>query len=83
MHPSLFAGGSWTSYQIFKGGGGLTLPQFLEGAAGKGWGDFLKGGGGCNFLTKNKLKSGTFNAKKVYKQELFVLLWLRIQTGKI
>ena len=43
------------------------MPQFLEGAAGKG-------GGGCNFLTKNKLKSGTFNAKKVYKQELFVLL---------
>ena len=29
---------------------------------------FLRGGS-CSFLTKNKLKSGTFNAKKVYKTE--------------
>ena len=30
-------------------------------------------GGDCNFLIKNKLKSGIFNDKKVYKQEFFVL----------
>ena len=71
--PLFLLGGVEPPTKFSRGGGGLTLPQFLEGAAGKGWGDFLKGGG-CNFLTKNKLKSGTFNAKKVYKQELFVLL---------
>ena len=29
--------------------------------------------GGCNFSTKDKLKSGIFNDKKVHKQEHFAL----------
>ena len=30
--------------------------------------------GGCSFSTKNKLKSGIFNDKKIYEQECFALL---------
>ena len=34
--------------------------------------------GGCSFYIKNKLKSGIFNDKKVYRQKCFSLSWLRI-----
>ena len=63
-HPLLLGG--WASYQIFKKkGGGLIGPQFLEGGCwerGGGW--ISLGGGSCNFLTKNKIKSGIFYDKK-------------------
>ena len=72
--PPLSAGGERAEppTKVSKSGG-LTAPQFLEGVAGKEGVTFFRGGG-CNFLTKNKLKSGIFNDKKVYKQEFFVLL---------
>ena len=48
---------------------------------GKRWMTFSRGG--CNFSTKNNLKSGMLNEnKKVYKQECFLLSQLRIQTGE-
>ena len=65
-----------------KRGGGLTGPQFLEGVAGKEGMTFFGREGGYNFSTKNKLKLGIFNNKKVSKQELFAMSSLRIQTGK-
>ena len=55
----------------FWKGWGLTGTQFLGGVAGnKG----VTSQASCNFLTKNKLKSGMFNDKKVYKAECFALL---------
>ena len=64
--PSPILLGGWTSYQIFKKrGGGLIGPQFLEGGCWERGGvTFFRGGGGCNFLTKNKIKSGIFYDKK-------------------
>ena len=48
-----------------KGGGGLRGPQFLEGGCWERGGmTFFRGGGSCNFLTKNKIKSGIFYDKK-------------------
>ena len=43
----------------FQKGGKVTRPQFLEGIAGKKGVTFFRRG--CNFYTKNKLKSGIFN----------------------
>ena len=43
---------------------------------------FFREGGGVQFSTKNKLKSGLLNDKKVYKQECFSQSKLIIQTGK-
>ena len=54
----------------FKKGEGLDRTSvFRGGLLGKRWVTFFKEGGGCNFSTKNELKSGMFNDdKKVYKQ---------------
>ena len=52
-------------------GGALRGPQFLRWVAEKEGVPVFQGW--CNLLTKNKLKSGIFNDKKVYKQEFFVL----------
>ena len=42
----------WTSYQIFKKGGGLIGPWLWEGVGGKEGGKFFQGGG-CNFYKEN------------------------------
>ena len=78
MSPPFSVGlgeGGWTSYQIFKtgGGGGLTGPPFLEGSCWERGGDLFQGEG-CNFYIKNKVKPETFNDKnKYYKQKCFSL----------
>ena len=54
----------------FSKRGGLAGPQLLEGDCWERGGDFFQGG--CNFHIKNKLKSEIFNAKKVYKQNIFL-----------
>ena len=61
--------GGWTSYQIFKkGGGGRGLDRisiFRGGLLGKrGW----TFSGGCSFYIKNKLKS------EIYKQKYFLVI---------
>ena len=71
-HPLSAGGGEegrWgDSPTKFSKMGGLTGPYFLEEGCWESGGDFFQGeeegGGGCNFLTKNKLKSGIFNDKK-------------------
>ena len=50
------------SFQKGGGEGDLTGPLFLKGGCWERGGDFFQGG--CNFLTKNELKSGLFNEKK-------------------
>ena len=54
--------GGWTSYQIFKTGGGLRGSQFLQGVAGKERGDTFQWG--CSFYIKNKLKFEILTDKK-------------------
>ena len=45
---------------------GLTEPLFLEECCWKRGCDIFRGGeGGCSFSTKNRVKSGMFNDKKV------------------
>ena len=87
MLPSPISAGGLSLLPNFqKGGGALTGPQFLEGGCWerRGVGDFFQGGGGdCNFLTKNKLKSGMLNDKNFYTQNFFALLQLKIQTRKL
>ena len=76
--------GNWTSYQIFKKGGGLDRTStFRDGLLGKrAW--LFWGEGGCNFFIKNKLKSelfppppppppSNFFIKNKLKSELFQL----------
>ena len=59
--PPLSAGeGGFSLYQIFKKRGLDRTSSFR--VAGKERVTFFKGG--CNFSTKNKLKSGIFNDKK-------------------
>ena len=51
----------------WEGGGGIftvCTPLLSAGVAGKEGGDFFHGG--CNFSTKNKLKSEMFNDKKKF-----------------
>ena len=71
---SLSAGGEegWTSFQFFKKEG-LTGPQLLEEGCWERVGWLFPRGAGVNFPTKNKLKYGLFNDRKVYKQEFFAL----------
>ena len=65
VHPLLSAvggeGGAWQD-QMFKKGGPWPDLRFWRGVAGKEGVTFFRGG--CNFLTKNNLKSGMFNDKK-------------------
>ena len=57
VHPPLFCWGrGWTSYQLFKKGG-LDRTSVFRG----GW----HFSGGCNFSTKNKLKSEILMTKKL------------------
>ena len=63
----LSAGGSWTSYQIFKERGLDRALIFRGGLVRKRGVTFLRGeGGSCNFYVKNKLKSEIFNGKKYW-----------------
>ena len=59
--PAKKGGGGLNLLPDFQKGGGLTGPQFLEGGCWERGGDFFQGG--CNFLTKDKLKSEIFNDK--------------------
>ena len=65
VHPLLSAvgggGGGMAGPNVQKGGS-LAWPPFLEGGCWERGGDVFQGG--CNFLTKNNLKSGMFNDKK-------------------
>ena len=75
MQPPFLLGGGGAGEPHIKflneGGGALRGPQFLRWVAEKEGVPVFQGW--CNLLTKNKLKSGIFNDKKVYKQEFFVL----------
>ena len=48
----------------FSKRGGLDRTSVFRGGCWERGSDFFQGGGGCNFLTKNKLKSGIFNDNK-------------------
>ena len=64
VHPPWGGGGELNLLPNFQNEGeGLTGTRFLERDCWEREGDFFQGWG-CNFLTKNKLKSGMFNDKK-------------------
>ena len=74
MQPPFLLGGGGAGephIKFLNEGGALRGPQFLRWVAEKEGVPVFQGW--CNLLTKNKLKSGIFNDKKVYKQEFFVL----------
>ena len=72
--PFCWGKGGWTSNQIFKKGGGLDRTLVFRGEllVKRGW----LFSGGCNFLTKNKLKSGIFNDKKMGSEGWRTLIFL-------
>ena len=77
MHPLSVGGMGGAGVEPptkFSKRGGLAGPPFLDGSCWERGVTFSRERGVCNFSTKNKLKSGMFNDKKVYKQERFALL---------
>ena len=71
LYPPPISAGGLNLLPNFQKGGGLDRTSVFRGDCWERGGDFFQGG--FNFSTKNRLTSGMFHEKKVYKQERFAL----------